>query len=1279
MFRYHALTFGLLAALGLPTAHAQDDPQQLLIRQGHFWQAQEKPERAAEAWNRLLELDAAQVDALYGLGAIALDKGNTAQARKYLARLQAVEPLPPQALQLEQDIHLSSSVNSKALEEARLLVDNGERAQAAQHYRQLLGKREPQGLIAREFYNNLGFLDEHWTEARAGLERLVRERPDDSIAALFLAQQLARRESTRPEGIRALAKLTAREDIQGYAEEGWRLALTWIAEPKPADAPLFEHYLKTHPDDEEIHALLAKARKAPAKPAAWKPDPDVARGLAALDRRDLARAEEAFAKRLKASPNDPDALGGLGVVRQQQDKLEDAEFLLTKAVRQPRGGSWKKALGEVRYWRLLDSSRQATGNAALALVQQAIALQPNNPEGLRQRANIHLADGNFVQAEADYRQVLQRKPADADAQRGLIDTMVQAGRTEEALTLIDQLPTESRDALGNLGELRANQAMQRARIAEAKGDQAGARQALEQALQHDPNNAWARFALARIYLQLGAVPEARSLIDGLLTSNPDDPQALYVSALLSAELGEWQKADEALRRIPVSARTADIQQLASDTTFQLQLQQISQLSAAGRKQDARVFLARTVPLAEGRPVRQLALAQAYADAGDPMRAMTMMRDLLARSPDRNTGLTLQYIGVLLSADQDAEAASLMRTLQAEPLDAAQRWQYEDLLHIYRVRQADRLREQGDLVAAYDMLSPALIQRPQDALANAALARMYTDSGTPAKALELYRPLLQRNPADAQLQLGAAEAATQAGEHGFADNAIQQALRLAPADAEVLTAAANMYRRQGKTKQAAELLKQVVAQEKRQERAAYTATTVQQESTNPFLGLPGQTGQRLQAADPLAPVPTAPDRLASATSQLASQAGVAGNPFAVPPKPTDPRANLSPAARALAEISEARSPYLVQGLQVSGNDSESGLGRLTRTEAPAEANLPMGNARIAVRVTPVALNASGIGEDARSRFGAGPLASADSPGSQKASGVGIGVAYAHEGIGLKADLGTTPLGFLYDTTVGGVSLERPIGSTGNAHWKAGASRRAVTDSLLSFAGTEDKRTGQQWGGVTANGVRGELGYDDGNVGTYGYAAAHVLKGNNVSDNNRAELGGGVYWYLSNTEDQKLTLGASSTAFSYSENQSYYTYGHGGYFSPQTFFALSMPVSWSQRYERFSYQLKGSVGLQFIDQDDADYFPNDSDLQAAASGVLGRPAVHAGSSKTSLGYSLYGAGEYRMTPNFVLGGHLGLDNAQDYRQWNTGLYLRYLFEDQTGPMALPISPYTSPYAN
>ena len=51
---------------------------------------------------------------------------------------------------------------------------------------------------------------------------------------------------------------------------------------------------------------------------------------------------------------------------------------------------------------------------------------------------------------------------------------------------------------------------------------------------------------------------------------------------------------------------------------------------------------------------------------------------------------------------------------------------------------------------------------------------------------------------------------------------------------------------------------------------------------------------------------------------------------------------------------------------------------------------------------------------------------------------------------------------------------------------------------------------------------------------------------------------------------------------------------------------------------------------------------------------------------------------MTPNLFIGGHLGLDNAQDYRQWNSGLYMRYMFKGSTKPLALPVSPYRSPYS-
>ncbi|TBU95623.1 cellulose biosynthesis protein BcsC [Phytopseudomonas dryadis] len=1293
MFRYHALTIGLLAALthGAGLAEAID-PQSLLIQQGHFWQAQDRPQRAAEAWNKVLQLDPRQPEALYGLGVIELEAKRTQKAGDYLGRLKALQPLPRQALQLEQDIALASAASRKQLEAARLLVDSGEREKAAVQYRKLLAGREPQGLIAREYYNNLAFTDGGWSEGRAGLERLVRERPDDSIVALFLAKHLARREDTRAEGIKALAELSRRVDIAGDADESRRLALTWMGAPNKAQAPLFEAFLKDHPEDEEIRTLLAKGRAQGG--TTWQRDPGLARGLKALEQGDRETAERELSARLKNSPNDADALGGLGVLRQQQNRLEDAEVLLTRATRQQGGAQWQSALDDVRYWSLLQRARasQAKGEPGLARsqIEQAVRLKPRETAGQAALADLQARQGRFAEAEAGYRRLLAQSPNDPDARRGLISVLTQAGKNDEALRLIEALPKAEQAGIGDLGRLRAEQAMQRARLAEQRGDLDGTRQALEDALRNDPNNAWTRFALARLYVGMGSVQEARSLVDGLLVSQPDDPDALYTSALLSVELGEWPQAQTTLARIPAAARTSEVNRLVGDVDFHLQLQQINDLAKSGRRQDARVFLARTEALAEGRPERLSALASAYADAGDPVRATAMLRDLLARSPRPEPGLTLRYAGILLQTEQDVEVSAILRDLQGQPLNPAERKQYDDLLFLYRVRQAEHLRERGDLVAAYDTLAPALAQRPQDGQAVSALARMYAASGNPGKALELYKPLLQREPDNAQLQIGAADMAAQVRDGAFAERALERALRLAPGDPDVLTTAARIYQNQGKSGKAAKLLRKVVAQEQRQQSAAFAASApASGVADNPFVGLTGQgarsaaAGQAWGIADALSPDVPGGTPQGAPTWQSAPGTGMAANPFAAEPAAADPRAGMSVAARALDAILQERSAYVVQGVSVRSNDSESGLSRLTDIQAPFEVNFPVGDNRLAVRVTPVSLNAGSIGNEAAQRFGGGPAASAAnpgaSPGSQKDSGVGLALAFEDPSAGLKADLGTTPQGFLYSTLAGGVSLKRPFTSNGDLHWSANISRRPVTDSLLSFAGARDARTGQSWGGVTANGGRAELSYDDSEAGVYVYGAWHRLLGNHVESNSRGEFGSGIYWYLQNETDQQLTAGLSMTGITYDKNLGHYTYGHGGYFSPQTFFALGVPVSWSQRFDKLSYQLKGSVGVQFIDQDEADYFPGDASLQAAASSVLGRPATYGGESKTGLGYSLYGAAEYQFGPNFFMGGHLALDNAQDYRQWNSGMYLRYMFEEMSRPQIMPVNPYRSPYSN
>ncbi|NVL57544.1 cellulose synthase, partial [Pseudomonas syringae pv. actinidiae] len=312
--RRHTLVIGLVAAIAASVSHAQGATVEVqLIEQGQYWQARSNAVRAAEIWQKVLLIDANQVQALYGMGLIGVKQNKPQQAQTYLTRLQALSPVPWQAVQLEQDIALGQPQNQALLDDARRLADAGERDKATGLFRQLFNGRLPQGTVGREYYTNLGFNNADWPEARKGFERLMRQNPDDSILALFFAKHLARREDSRAEGIAALARLSTHPDIAGDADQSWRMALVWIGPPAAAQVPLFDAFLKVHPDDQEIRDQLNKGRQQNASGGAsgWQQDPLVARGLKALEKNDHAAAEEAFAARLKIKADDADALGGL--------------------------------------------------------------------------------------------------------------------------------------------------------------------------------------------------------------------------------------------------------------------------------------------------------------------------------------------------------------------------------------------------------------------------------------------------------------------------------------------------------------------------------------------------------------------------------------------------------------------------------------------------------------------------------------------------------------------------------------------------------------------------------------------------------------------------------------------------------------------------------------------------------------------------------------------------------------------------------------------------------
>ncbi|TWH04232.1 cellulose synthase operon protein C [Pseudoxanthomonas taiwanensis J19] len=309
------------------------------------------------------------------------------------------------------------------------------------------------------------------------------------------------------------------------------------------------------------------------------------------------------------------------------------------------------------------------------------------------------------------------------------------------------------------------------------------------------------------------------------------------------------------------------------------------------------------------------------------------------------------------------------------------------------------------------------------------------------------------------------------------------------------------------------------------------------------------------------------------------------------------------------------------------------------------------------------------------------ASARPVGAQDASGAGVAVAYEHGG--LRLDIGSTPLGFRQSQVVGGVAYRGQAGET--VSWGVEASRRPLTDSLLSFAGVEDPRTGMQWGGVTATGAKVEATMDNGLLGTYGNFAWHRLEGENVAGNDRQEASVGVYVHALETDNQSLTAGLNLTAMRHDRNLSGFTYGHGGYFSPQSYFDLGFPAHWTGRSasQRLAWQVDASVGVQHFRVDPAPYFPDDPQLQAAAyeaaslAALLGLTPqyiepVYAGQSKTGVSYNLSAAAEWQLSRQLFLGGRMDLNNARDYQQFGTNLYLRFLLDRYGGSHGPPAQP-------
>ncbi|MFC7554996.1 cellulose synthase subunit BcsC-related outer membrane protein [Pseudoroseomonas wenyumeiae] len=339
--------------------------------------------------------------------------------------------------------------------------------------------------------------------------------------------------------------------------------------------------------------------------------------------------------------------------------------------------------------------------------------------------------------------------------------------------------------------------------------------------------------------------------------------------------------------------------------------------------------------------------------------------------------------------------------------------------------------------------------------------------------------------------------------------------------------------------------------------------------------------------------------------------------------------------------------------VRGRSGQGGLSKLTEVTAPVEvsAAVPGIGGRVTAKAEAVSLNTGSIGGDLNTlrQFGSNVLGGGNAAGLRGAKGTATGVAlnvgYAYGD--LRADVGSTPLGFRIANAVGGIEYAPSL--TDRLRLRITGERRAVTDSLLSYAGLRDGRTGASWGGVTTAGGRAQLEYTVGDAVLYGGGGYAAIDGRHVASNSRFDLGGGIAWTVLRQPDQSLVLGFDARYSAYEKNLRYFTLGHGGYFSPQSQVAAVVQADWRRRIGDLRLRLGGAVGYQTYREDDTPIFPNNPDLQAqlaaAAAGDSTLSARYVGRDGSGVIGNLRAEAEYDITPQLRIGAYATYDRSGD----------------------------------
>jgi tetratricopeptide (TPR) repeat protein len=627
---------------------------QALLDKAHALEVRGRVDMAGQTWQQVLLADPNNTEALGGLARAYKLEGKPDVAETYIQRLKLVNPNDP-GIARAQNMGTQSDHNSE-LAQAGKLAQQGQYGEAMAAYRKLYGDTPPPGDIALAYYETEAATEDGRPHAIAGLRSMVAKNPGDSRSQVVLGRILTYNPKTRAEGRRIL---------QGHpgdpqAVEAYRQSLLWDAQ-NPATAGDIRDYLSKHPDAQLEQALrsLPKNAGGPVKTGRQRssapPMTAEQKAVAAanagrnaeesaayrdLNAKRLPEAEQKFKAILAKTPDNANALAGMGYIRMQQANFGGAISFLAQAKQDgSKDPGIESALQTSRFWYTMAEGAASLTENDLPTAEKnyrlALGMRPQSIEALEGLGGTLLKAQQSEAAIPYFVQFVKLKPTAPHAWRGLFLAQFGSGAAPQALATEKAMPPAVR------AELYKDPLYLRALSSAytSVGNDGDAQKVIRMALDL-PFPADARGLEAETQLQYAGLlqaanhlEQAQGLYRQVLAKDPNNTDAWQGLIRAQHGLNQDEQALQSLETMPPASYAKAMREPGFDAT-------VAGLYETQKRYDvAQEILEKT--LAQQASIGQkpavstrLQLAGVYMERNNPAQAYPLYSQLLTESPDR---------------------------------------------------------------------------------------------------------------------------------------------------------------------------------------------------------------------------------------------------------------------------------------------------------------------------------------------------------------------------------------------------------------------------------------------------------------------------------------------------------------------------------------------------------------------------------------------------------------------------------------------------------------------